>query len=103
MLKTLLATLAFAFAVSGVAQAIPNAVTTASGKPLPGYSIASHIRGYCWTSSNISTNPAAWRCMAGNDIYDPCFAPTRTTHVVYCMTGPSSKKLYAMTLTKPLQ
>ena len=103
MLKTLLATLGFALAVSGIAAATPNAVTTASGKPLPGYSIAGRISGYCWTSSNISSNPAAWRCMAGNNIYDPCFAPTHSTHVVYCMTGPSSKKLLAMTLTKPLQ
>jgi hypothetical protein len=87
----------------GIAAAVPNAVTTASGKPLPGYTIAGRIRGYCWTSSNISTNPAAWRCMSGNYIYDPCFAPRRTTHVAYCMTSLSSKKLLAMTLTKPLQ
>lgn len=103
MLKTLLAILAFSLAASGIAEAIPNSVTTASGKPLPGYSIAGRISGYCWTSSNISSNPAAWRCMSGNNIYDPCFAPTHSTHVVYCMTGPSSKKLLAMSLTKPLQ
>ena len=102
MLKTLLATLGFALAVSGIAAATPNAVTSASGKLLPGYSIAGRISGYCWTSSNISTNPAAYRCMQVNNIYDPCFAPTRGAHVVYCLTSPTSKKLLAMSLTKPL-
>jgi hypothetical protein len=104
MLKTLLATLAFVFAVSGIGSAaVPNAVTTASGKLLPGYSIARRISGYCWTSSNISSSSAAWRCMQGNFIYDPCYAPSRNAHVVYCMQSPGSKKLLAMTLTKPLQ
>jgi hypothetical protein len=104
MLKTLLSTLVFALAATAFASAgLPNNVTTASGKLLPGYSVAGRITGYCWTSSNNSTSSAAWRCMAGNNIYDPCYAPTHSTHVVYCMTGPGSKKLVAMSLTKPLQ
>jgi hypothetical protein len=104
MLKTSLATLAFAFAMSGIgAAAVPNAVTTSSGKLLPGYSVSGHISGYCWTSSLNSMSSAAWRCMSGNNIYDPCYAPNKSTHVVYCMTSPGSKKLVAMTLTKPLQ
>ena len=98
-----LATLAFAFAMSGIAAAMPSAVTTSSGKLLPGYSVAGKISGYCWTTSINSTSNSAWRCMAGNNIYDPCFAPNKSTHVVYCMTSPSSKKLVAMSLTKPLQ
>jgi hypothetical protein len=40
--------------------------------------------------------------MSGNNIYDPCYAQNKSTHVVYCMTSPGSKKLVAMTLTKPL-
>jgi len=104
MRKTLLATLAFALALPAVsAAAVPNNVATSSGKLLPGYSISGHIRGYCWTTSNNSMSSAAWRCMSGNFIYDPCYAPTHSTHVVYCMQSPSSKKLLAMTLTKPLQ
>ena len=104
MLRTLLATLAFGLAMSSIGlAAVPNNVVTASGKLMPGYSVAGRIRGYCWTSSNLSMSSAAWRCMAGNYIYDPCYAATKSTHVVYCMQSPGSKKLIAMTLTKPLQ
>jgi hypothetical protein len=104
MLKTLIATLAFGIATSSVGSAaVPNNVVTASGKLLPGYSIARRISGYCWTTSNISTSSAAWRCMQGNFIYDPCYAASHSAHVVYCMQSPGSKKLLAMTLTKPLQ
>jgi hypothetical protein len=103
MLKTLLAILVFAVAVPGIGVAAPSNPVTASGRLLPGYTVAGRIRGYCWTSSIISTSNAAWRCMSGNNIYDPCFAQTHSTRVVYCLSGPGSKKLIAMTLTKPLQ
>lgn len=29
--------------------------------------------GNCWTSSIASTRSDAYRCMTGNEIYDPCF------------------------------
>lgn len=31
------------------------------------------IDGNCWTSSIASPRKDAYRCMAGNEIYDPCF------------------------------
>jgi hypothetical protein len=104
MLKTLLATLALGLGMSSIGSAaVPNNVVSASGKLLPGYSIARRISGYCWTTSNISTSSADWRCMQGNFIYDPCYAASHSAHVVNCMQSPGSKKLLAMTLTKPLQ
>jgi hypothetical protein len=29
--------------------------------------------GYCWTNSIAAPRSDAWRCMAGNEIFDPCF------------------------------
>ena len=29
--------------------------------------------GNCWIRSLATDRPDVWRCMAGNDIYDPCF------------------------------
>ena len=29
--------------------------------------------GYCWTNSNIVKRSDVWRCMIGNEIFDPCY------------------------------
>jgi hypothetical protein len=45
----------------------------------------------------------AWRCLAGNDIYDPCFAPPGASNVtqVACARSPFSG-VYLLNLTTPL-
>ena len=45
--------------------------------------------GDCWTTSLVDfENAYAWRCTAGNDIYDPCFATPGASDVqhVACPT-----------------
>jgi hypothetical protein len=47
--------------------------------------------GYCWTGSLAVNDSQAWRCMAGNDIFDPCFAPVAEPEgspEVACMATP---------------
>jgi hypothetical protein len=60
--------------------------------------------GNCFAASiPDGANQYAWRCMTGNLIYDPCFAPPGSTGVaqVACAESPWSG-VYVMSLTTPL-
>jgi hypothetical protein len=66
--------------------------------------IGSPSGGNCWTESIPDyDNPYAWRCLAANVIYDPCFAPPGATNVneVACATTPTSG-VYLLKLSTPL-
>ncbi len=67
-----------------------------------GFGISSRVKGLCWTHAVSTNRPDAWRCTAGNDIYDPCFVnPTHRDQVV-CAETPFSRSLVFMRLGKPL-
>ncbi len=108
MRKTLLGTLLLALAAPAVAAGAPAthvirfAVTDAGGKLLPGFTVTSNVRGSCWTGSLSTFRADAWRCMVGNEIRDPCYAPATNARVVYCPSSATLKSLLAITLTKPL-
>lgn len=64
--------------------------------------VTGKTNGSCWTSSiALSWDANAYRCMAGNEIYDPCFASAASTHEVACANSPWSG-IELMTLTAPL-
>lgn len=45
--------------------------------------------GSCWTTSIADPVEGAYRCLAGNTIYDPCFAPaTGQVSQVACLSAP---------------
>jgi hypothetical protein len=49
--------------------------------------------GHCWTTSITAPTSGAYRCIAGNEIRDPCFAspkPTRPVEVA-CIADPWSR------------
>lgn len=59
--------------------------------------------GYCWTESIAVQRPGAWRCMAGNEIHDPCFTSPRLADAVICGANPAiGKPGFALRLTRPL-
>jgi hypothetical protein len=62
------------------------------------------VAGHCWTRSLAAQNRAdAYRCMAGNSIYDPCFAARGRTDVMVCDVNPVTHGPgFAMKLTRPL-
>ena len=61
-------------------------------------------KGYCWGSIADPRREGAWRCMAGSEIYDPCFTAAGRNGVVVCGADPfESRKPFLMTLTKPLE
>lgn len=74
---------------------------TSAGKPA-GH-VARTLRGSCWTGSLAADRADAWRCMAGNEILDPCFSSPRARGRVLCpATGPWSSSLVELKLTKRL-
>jgi hypothetical protein len=62
--------LAFAF----VALQTSASATIVSAYHPSGMRVTATLRGNCWTQSIAVARTDAYRCMVGNDIYDPCFA-----------------------------
>lgn len=58
------------------------------------------LSGHCWTASIASRRSDAYRCMTGNEIYDPCFKVNSRT--VACPTNPTVNRGVRIRLTKPL-
>ncbi|HEV3153551.1 MAG TPA: hypothetical protein VGZ02_07095 [Candidatus Baltobacteraceae bacterium] len=81
-------------------SAIPAAKTTAVAFS-PGL-MRKHVRikGECWTESIASARADAYRCMAQNEIYDPCFKVD--AREVACPTPKDVTSGTRISLTKPL-
>lgn len=60
------------------------------------------IRGHCWSASLAADRNDAWRCMSGNDIFDPCFSSHKARAIVLCPEAPWVKIGIRMKLTKSL-
>lgn len=59
--------------------------------------------GGCWTDSIAVSRSGAWRCMVGNEIYDPCFSSAGLTDAVVCDANPGKGSAgFILKLTKPL-
>jgi hypothetical protein len=65
--------------------------------------VADQTPGTCWTGSIAVPIAGAYRCIAGSQIYDPCFASpgASTVHSVACIADPWSKA-HLVTVTGPL-
>jgi len=65
--------------------------------------VTGHATGQCWTGSIMVAVPGAYRCLVGNDIADPCFAPPQPAKptTVACLPDPWSGAR-VVTLTAPL-
>jgi hypothetical protein len=96
---------AFFVAVTlGAAAATPAQMTPGVSKVVK-YSAASmtatkHVTGHCWTSSIASRRADAFRCMTGNEIYDPCFK--LDVKSVACPDEAALNTGIAINLTQPL-
>jgi hypothetical protein len=59
--------------------------------------------GECWTDSIAVSRSGGWRCMVGNEIYDPCFSSSGLTGAVICDANPAKGTVgFILKLTKPL-
>lgn len=105
--------LATALAVGSLGQVPPaHAATTRTavhvfkpwrpdGRLLGRLRIVGRFRGSCWTES-IAV-PGEYRCLAGNEIFDPCFSKPRSHgKVVGCLLAPWDRGVRTIRLTKKL-
>ncbi len=59
--------------------------------------------GECWTDSIAVSRSDVWRCMVGNEIYDPCFSSAGLNNAVICDANPAQGSAgFVLKLTKPL-
>ena len=59
--------------------------------------------GSCWSTSNVLNRADAWRCIADNSIYDPCFSIPGNSQAVICDTSPLSDSTgFKLNLTESL-
>ena len=93
--------LAACLCVPAVAGAQPSRATTKVVSYSAGSMHASaRVTGHCWTSSIASRRADAFRCMAGNQIYDPCF--TLDAKSVACPEATAPEDGTVVRLTAPL-
>ena len=58
--------------------------------------------GDCWRTSLMAPRKDAWRCMVGDEIFDPCFSIEGGKYVVYQNDPPSGTPDFLIKLTEPL-
>jgi hypothetical protein len=95
---------AIVLGVSATAATLTQAVVyhafTGSGKPAVQVTRTAH--GLC-NGGAISTGRAdAWRCFAGNFIYDPCFSSSKATGIVLCPLIAGKGSVTEIKLKQPL-
>jgi hypothetical protein len=79
-------------------------------RPFAGAAIARGVRigrtsaGSCWTTSLSDARTDAFRCLVGNDIYDPCFArePAASSSFVLCPLYTPGARVLRIDLTGKL-
>ena len=66
--------------------------------------VADHLSGSCWTGSIAVPVAGVYRCLAGDQIYDPCFAPSGADQPADGCLRPGSRgrRSALITLTAPL-
>lgn len=71
---------------------------------VPAVPAGSARAGSCWTRSiAVPGRPDAWRCMVGNEIYDPCFTLAGRPGIAVCDANPAAgRRGFALRLLKPL-
>jgi hypothetical protein len=64
--------------------------------------VAATVSGSCFSGSLAVDDPRAWRCMTGDRILDPCFAPPATSRPRDLACGSPWTALTMLRLTDPL-
>jgi len=72
-----------------------------NGRLMPGFSVKEQLNGECETGSDAFSR--AYRCFAGNHIYDPCWAYREATGpAVLCLEQPWATTATRLNLQAPL-
>ena len=86
---------------AGVNVTVMRTFTPFSPDGAPAAGVAAHRSGSCFTTSITVARHNTYRCLAGNDLLDPCFARSRSAENVFCYASPWSKAT-RLHLTKSL-
>jgi hypothetical protein len=65
-----------------------------------GYTVVTKANGHC-SDSHLTGRVDAWRCMANNTVYDPCFSNNNLSSLA-CPTSAFSKAVVLIALDRPL-
>jgi serine/threonine protein kinase len=65
-------------------------------------SVTKTQRGNCWTTSETAARTDAYRCMSGNNIYDPCFTAVQPGQALCPVDGPWSNSGVLLTHSGPV-
>lgn len=71
----------------------------------PHFQVLREVQGSCFVGSSTDTRREAWRCLATDNLYDPCFqSPYSSSEngVLACPLSPFEDKVVLLHLTKPL-
>jgi hypothetical protein len=84
-------------------QVITYAPWAGAGTLASGISASATQSGSCFTTSSATTAPGAYRCLVGNDLYDPCFADaTSAAAQVACPNPANPDSVVVIKLTAAL-
>jgi hypothetical protein len=61
---------------------------TAAGTLASGIQVSSTVQGSCFTSSISVETSGVYRCMSGNNLYDPCFTGSADSGQLACAASP---------------
>lgn len=75
-----------------------------SEAPYQAQAVATHVlKGWCWSQSHADPRPDAWRCMVGDQSFDPCFVKTYVDRTqLICPRSPWQTSAVQITVEKPL-
>jgi hypothetical protein len=101
--RDIIARSAQATATAASTRVVVVAGFTVGGRPA--MRITHTVRGSCFSTSDAAPRDDAYRCMSGNELFDPCLAPPRSVRagkVVVCPTDPFRDTGIEIRLTRRL-
>jgi hypothetical protein len=81
-------------------RAIIYQAFASTGKPA--VHVTTTSRGHCAGGSAATSRSDAWRCFAGNFVYDPCFSSSKAPGIVLCPVAPWTASATEVKLTARL-
>ncbi|MFG3480106.1 serine/threonine-protein kinase [Streptomyces sp. NPDC047980] len=87
----------------GRTQVTTIAPWAVGGYPADDITVTGETVGSCWSSSEATMRLDSWRCIAEDQILDPCFAPDESPeHEALLCMGTQPNRMVRLTLTEPL-
>jgi serine/threonine protein kinase len=86
-------------------QVIKVAPWTPEGQPASGITVTGDVTGKCYSQSETTFRPDAWRCTTGNQLLDPCFSSSYLEAAggqLLCLGSPAMDHMVRLNLDEAL-